>query len=184
MYDFILPQLRAVGVDSIYLEVISTNTPAIKVYSEIGFEPQRVLKCYQGEVLVSDNKTQVEIKELATYDWQLLKTFWDFTPTSQNSVRVMDNGLNINYSLGAYSQEALVGYLIFNPQNNRISQIGVSKTLRKTGIGSALLNKVVKAYGEKLSVVNVDEKAVDTNLFLSSKGLKNHIDQLEMKLMI
>ena len=84
--------------------------------------------------------------------------------------------------MGAYLQNKLVGYVVFNPKNNRILQIAVHKYHRKKGIGSTLIMTLQKKFGKELSIINVDKSSKETNDFFKGVGFKEELEQLEMEL--
>ncbi|HEX6914808.1 MAG TPA: GNAT family N-acetyltransferase [Chitinophagaceae bacterium] len=180
MYDYVTPSFRSNGIDSVLLEVITRNIPAIRSYERSGFENLRKLTCYKGEVQAIA-KNDCTIKELDGYDWKQLKSFWDFTPTWQHSMNVVEDLKNTNRSLGAFIADKLVGYIVYNPVTKRVAQFGVDRRFRRKGIGSTLFSSISEA-GQVVSVINVEETALETNAFLQKIGLVNFIDQYEMRL--
>jgi ribosomal protein S18 acetylase RimI-like enzyme len=182
MYHFILPQLLEKGINKIVLEVINENIQAIKSYEQIGFKTKRELVCYKGIVETLKTNKNVDIKDLKKYNWKLMESFWDILPTWQNSKNVIDRFILDNISLGAYIENQLVGYVIYNPNNNRIQQIAVKKDFRKKRIASTLISKLTTKYGKTISIINVDKKSESINHFFCEIGLKNNLAQLEMEL--
>lgn len=182
MYQFVLPYLIEKGVNSIVLEVINENIKAIKSYENSGFKTTRELVCYKGKTQITLTNKELEIKKLIKYDWNLLESFWDITPTWQNSKRVLENLKPINVSLGAYIKNQLVGYVIYNPNSSRIQQIAVHQNFRKLRVASTLIFELAKRYEQGLSIINVDKSSKSINNFLSKIGLENNLVQLEMKL--
>lgn len=184
MYKFILPTLKENGVDLLCLEVISENIQAIKSYERSGFAIERELTCYKGQIkeLHVPMNLDMEIKELKKYDWLLMKSFWDFLPTWQNSIHVLDEIMGENIAIGAYIQSLLVGYLIYNPKSRRMQQIAVAKGFRQRNIGALLVKKLSEEHGTFLSVINVDKTSLPINQFLYKIGLEHFLNQHEMKL--
>lgn len=182
MYQFVLPYLIQKGVNRIVLEVISENVKAIKSYENSGFRTTRELVCYKGQTQITLINKELEIRNLIKYDWNLLESFWDILPTWQNSKSVLDNLRPISVSLGAYIKNQLVGYVIYNPNNNRIQQIAVHQDFRKMRIASTLIFELTKMHEQSLSIINVDKSSKSTNIFLSKIGLENNLVQLEMEL--
>ncbi|UII75732.1 GNAT family N-acetyltransferase [Flagellimonas sp. HMM57] len=182
MYRYNLPVLEKKGIDKIILEVISKNIQAIKSYEKSGFTTTRELACYKGNFTSTKINKEIEVKELQNYQWKQMESFWDIDPTWQNSKRVMDKLRIDNISFGAYLKNQLVGYVIYNPKNNRIQQIAVNKNFRRKGIASNLIAELVKKHGNAFSIINVDKKAENVTGFFDSKGFKNYLDQLEMEL--
>lgn len=183
MYLFILPLLIKKGINKLILEVITKNIQAIKSYEKSGFKVKRELLCYKGEVGISNtNSSNIKIKELQKYNWELMESFWDIFPTWQNSKSVVNELKYNNTSLGAYIENQLVGYVIYNPTNKRIQQIAVSKEFRKKKIASSLVFKLKERCGNTISIINVDKKSNGVNDFFNKIGLENNLEQLEMEL--
>lgn len=184
MYLFILPILVEKGVNKLMLEVIIENIQAIKSYEKSGFKANRELLCYKGEVGVSNTKNDLEIKELQSYNWELMESFWDIHPTWQNSKSVINELKYDNISLGAYFENQLVGYVIYNPTNKRIQQIAVSKDFRQKRIASTLFSELINKFGNTFSIINVDKSSKSVNAFLNSIGFQINLEQLEMELQL
>ncbi|WP_242132623.1 GNAT family N-acetyltransferase [Aestuariivivens marinum] len=184
MYSFNLPILKKKGIDKIILEVIAKNTQAIKSYEKSGFKTVRELVCYKGEFIPNKTNEEVVIKELQTYPWKIMESFWDINPTWQNSKKVMTKLRTENTALGAYLKNQFVGYIIYNPETKRVQQIATHKDFRKKGIASSLINELAKKHGNAFSIINVDKKAESATNFFDSIGFKNDLEQLEMELKI
>lgn len=182
MYLFILPILVEKGINKLMLEVISENVQAIKSYEKCGFKVKRELLCYKGEVEITGTIKNIEIKKLQNYNWELMESFWDIYPTWQNLNNVINELKYINISLGAYIENQLVGYVIYNPTNKRIQQIAVSKDFRKRRIASTLILTLKENYGNVISIINVDKRSKVVNDFFYKIGLENNLEQLEMEL--
>lgn len=181
MYRFILPLLAEQRIHKLILEVISQNIQAIKSYERSGFKRKRTLLCYKGEVKGLSTYADASILELHDYNWNLMESFWDITPTWQNSKRVIDELKFSNISLGAYIENQLVGYVIFTPGNKRIQQIAVHKDFRKRKIATSLIAKLTEIHGNALSIINVDEKSKVSIDFFEAIGLENSFEQIEME---
>ncbi|WP_223551719.1 GNAT family N-acetyltransferase [Aestuariivivens sp. NBU2969] len=184
MYRFNLPILEKKGIDKIILEVIAKNIQAIKSYEKSGFKTVRELVCYKGEFIPNKTNKEVAIKELQTYPWKVMESFWDINPTWQNSKKVMTKLRTENTALGAYLKNQFVGYIIYNPETKRVQQIATHKDFRKKGIASSLINELAKKHGNTFSIINVDKKAESVTNFFDSIGFKNDLEQLEMELKI
>ncbi len=184
MYQFILPYINERGIHKLILEVINENIQAIKSYKKSGFKIKRELVCYNGIAKTAYLNKSIEIKNLQNYQWSLMETFWDVLPTWQNSNNVLDELKQNNCSLGAYNENRLIGYVIYNPTNKRIQQIAIHKDFRKKGIASTLLFELIKKYGNSLSIINVDKKSIEANNFLKKIGLEKSLEQIEMELIL
>ena len=182
MYRFVLPILRDKGINSVFLEVIDNNIPAITSYKKSGFIVKRALHCYKGSLRALQPNIGLEVKKLHSYDWNRMESFWDVFPSWQNSKSVLESLTIENHALGAFVENTMVGYLIFSPKNNRLRQIAVDQKFRRQGIASALLSELTKNYEGTYSIINVDASAVGTITFLKRMGLHHYLEQFEMEL--
>jgi len=184
MYIFNLRILEKKRFDKIILEVISNNIPAVKSYKKNGFYTTRELACFKGNFETKKSYKETEIKKLANYQWNLMESFWDITPTWQNSKNVLSKMKGENDSFGAYINNQLVGYIIYTPKSKRIQQIAVQKDFRKVGIASNLIAQLAKKHGSTFSIINVDKKAQHVTRFFKSMGFDNYLEQFEMELIL
>lgn len=181
LYDFILPELKAQQIQSVQLEVISSNRIAFDTYRKIGFEVARELDCYKGTV-TAQAQGRFEIRPLDTYDWPLLQSFWHWQPSWQNSITAVENVRTGNISLGAWAGSALAGYLIYNPVSNRIQQFAVHPGFRRQGVATQLFAHTAQLANKELVLINVDHSSAETAGFLRALGFQQYILQFEMRL--
>jgi len=184
MYQYVLPILKSQKVNIVQLEVITGNIQAIRSYENSGFKTERKVLCYKGEAEVTNANKAIEIKKLQGYDWDLMKSFWGFQPTWQNSNNVLDRIKGNTVALGAYLNNRMVGYAIFDPNNKRIHQIAIGPNFRRKKIGSAMIGEIINTCGNSLSIINVDERSKSIHGFLKSLGFENFLDQYEMQLQL
>ncbi len=181
LYDFILPELKNAGIQSVQLEVISSNQVAFNTYRKTGFEVARELDCYKGMV-TAQPQGGFEIRSLETYDWPLLQSFRDWQPSWQNSVTAVENVRAGNISLGAWEGTSLAGYLIYNPVSNRVQQFAVHPRFRRKGAGTQLFAHTAQLANKELVLINIDHTAAETAGFLQALGFQKYIFQFEMRL--
>lgn len=180
MYEFILPILKKENIETLTLEVITQNTAAIKCYETAGFRIKRKLLCYKGMIsaIKSDHINILEIPEL---NWERIKSYWDFSPTWQNSINILQESKEVNVYYGAFLDDELVGYIIHNPLTKRIQQFAVDKKYRRNKIATSLFAHI-KSREAVASIINVDECSKGTNEFLTQIGFEPFIEQFEMEL--
>ncbi|AZA78062.1 GNAT family N-acetyltransferase [Chryseobacterium sp. G0186] len=182
MYDFIIPVLKERNINTLLLEVIDNNQQAIRAYENLGFTIVRRLLCFHGNTNQAHHNSEVIIKELADFQWEKFSSFWDVEPSWQGSAFVVKDMKKNCIILGAFKDEKLVGYVVYNSTVRKVYQIAVDKNHRRQGIGSILF-EVIKnnINGQPISLNNVDEISEDTAIFLQKIGLNNHVSQFEMK---
>jgi len=183
MYDFIMPVLKERKADLLVLEVIDMNIPAIRAYENLGFKIVRRLLCFNGMIDLKEKNTEILIEEMENFQWEVFQSFWDIEPSWQNSAVIL-TGMEKKYRiLGAYKNEQLVGYAVYNSESRKVCQIAVDKNVRRQGVGSELFRAIgALCAGQAVSVNNVDDISENTSAFLERKiGLKNWVSQFEMK---
>jgi len=181
MYDFILPTLKKSGINTLVLEVISKNIQAIKSYRRSGYSEVRRLLCYKGVLNPLSVNEELEIKIIDQYDWKKMESFWDFSPTAQNSKSAINKLRSTVLLIGAFLQNQMVGYMIYNPKSQRLQQIAVKKIFRRKLVASTLLQKLNAEFGTSLVVINVDMGNQPINDFFVKAGLACFLEQVEMK---
>ncbi len=184
LYSFILPILRSEGVSKIQLEVITGNLPAIRTYQNTGFQITRTLNCYKGSLNPTEAAIDLRIRKLEQYDWPIMQSFWDWLPSWQNSITAAENLRHDNLAYGIYTNETLLGYIIYNPLSKRVQQFAVHKQHRRKGIGSQLFHAISHNIEKEIAIINVEEGSKDTDRFLASIGLNIYVKQYEMELRV
>ena len=183
IYRYALRLLKAKGIKQSILEVIQENEPALHIYESVGFQITREVSCFSGSFTDHNRKEwhpDLELKRLNA-DWDKLRTFWDFKPDWEGepaSIRQTGERLMI---IGLYDKGALCGYTAFNPESGKVRQFAVSKENRRKGYGRLLFGQVAEVC-PRLTINNIDSDATGTIAFLETIGMKNHINQYEMKL--
>lgn len=181
MYDYLLPELKKLQVKKMGLEVITGNHSAIKAYEKMGYTVVRKLDCYSGGLSVKKHNQITALKEIDSFNWPEFIAFWDTAPSWQNAVQSLENSKEHCRIVGAYRNDLLVGYVIFNPVLRKINQFAVAAAYRGQGIGRELfsyINDVVEQ--QEVYVYNIDHTAVSSLGFLKSIGLCEKIAQFEM----
>ncbi len=183
MYDFIIPVLQERNANALLLEVIEGNQNAIRAYENLGFTIVRRLLCFKGNIRHAEGNTEIAVKTLKDFQWDVLRSFWDIEPSWQGSVFVLEPMPENYITLGAYQGEQLVGYIIYGTASRKIYQIAVDKNYRNQGIGTRLFSAVLEKNGGQAVILNnVDDSSEEISRFLSEKiGLSNWLSQFEMK---
>lgn len=183
MYDFIIPILKERNANTLLLEVIEGNQPAIRAYENLGFSIVRRLLCFNGNIKPGEENAGILIKDLKDFQWDVLCSFWDIEPSWQGSVFVLEPMPENYITLGAYDGDQLAGYIVYGPAAKKIYQFAVDKKYRNRGIGTTLFNAIrEKNNGQTIALNNVDDSSENTSKFLSEKiGLSNWLSQFEMK---
>lgn len=182
LYDFILPVLKEFQISQCLLEVITSNSPAIKIYEKIGYERTRELICFKGSVTKEPIPLleSFSLNEPYTINSNICKSFCEWDPSWQNSFDAIERSGNDLKIITAEKNEEPVGFIFYNPDTARISQFAVKDEYRKQGVGTLLFQELHKRLKKDISILNIDARAFDTISFLKSLGLKAFLRQYEM----
>ncbi|MEM7104207.1 MAG: GNAT family N-acetyltransferase [Bacteroidota bacterium] len=182
IYDYLIPKFEAKGIKQCTLEVIQRNDVAIHVYEKIGFRKERAILCFSGAVNTTNLKTANNclIKKIENPDWELLRSFWDFKPSWENNHSAVKKAGPAMEVWGIFDGE-LKGYAVKSLNSGYIAQFGVKKEAREQGYGASLFKRLGEK-NETLVINNVDSRSENTLNFLHRIGMKNKINQYEMKM--
>ena len=178
MFAFLEPRLKEAGGSQYLLEVLTSNFPAANLYRKLGFVETRRLAVFRSQRGTRDTEGTRDLRLVEQPDWELFQSFWDGHPSWQNSIDAVDRAANERIIMGAYTDDACVGYgVVFVPQMN-LMQLGVSPPHRRQGIGSALLASLETS--GPLKIINIDEDLKGTLAFYEHNGYKQVFGQYEM----
>ena len=180
LYEFLIPILIKHSIPRILLEVIDSNEQAIRLYEKVGFTFRRKFHCYKLENSKSMEKVE-DTTEQGTIE-DVIEDFADFEPSFVDSFNQLKLG---NETVRIIKENGeTVGFIIFQPQLGRISQIAIAKEYRKKSYGRALIASALARSDKKLTVMNVPQDEIGFHRFLTSSGFENQINQFEMELII
>jgi ribosomal protein S18 acetylase RimI-like enzyme len=181
-----IPYLKDAGVSQYLLEVLQHNTNAVSVYRKLGFEVSREF-CYfkqPASEVVLDHKplpNGYALQNITLEYKEQMMEFWDFAPSWQNSFEAVSRNIADFTAIGAFDQQTLVGYCIFEPNSGDITQIAVDKAHRRRGIASALLNEAAKHNRfSTIKAINTEITCEPITAFLASKNISLLGKQFEM----
>jgi len=185
MFDMMLPDFERDGVEQFLLEVVTSNTGAIRLYEKLDFKPVRELALLQCDgVLKSVNvmSGDVEIKVVEEPEWPRLQTFWNGEPSWQNSLPAMIRSMKMKRFRGAFSGDACVGYIAYSSKFGRVAQIAVAPEYRHRGIGTQLVRAMQSdvADGYSMQVINIDKSLAGPMEFFRKLGFYERLSQFEM----
>ncbi len=178
LYDFAFPALKNNGITKCLLEVIVQNHRAVRVYERIGFEKDRFLRCFSGELEETNIELQVretDIEALKSTMDQYQKYYsWD------NSLDAIQKGGAMFKSFKVSDKEGIdLGYFTISTANNSLIQVETYQNINWPLMIAATKNTI-----SPLRINNVDDNRVKLINALNNAGLQNHINQFEMKLSI
>lgn len=186
VFEYSIPFLKKAGVKSYVLEVLQHNTTAVSVYRKLGFKETREFYYFTQESHLIENRSKkinlsYELLPITLNDAELLSSFWDFRPSWQNSFESINRALKDFKTLGAFHQDRLIGYIVFEPKSGDVTQIAVDKMFRRKGIGTVLLEMVLNLNQcQSVKVINTDISSHSLTDFLKSKNIHPIGKQFEM----
>jgi len=186
VFNYSIPSLKNAGIQQYLLEVLQHNDKAVSIYKKIGFEVSREFNYFsqsndQVKVKSKELDTSYNIKEMDLSDKELMMIFWDFVPSWQNSFDSIQRTVEDFKILGAYVNQELVGYSIFEPNSGDITQLAVRKEHRRNGIASNLLQRMFELnQNDSLKLVNSTIECEEITNFIEAQGIPLRGAQFEM----
>lgn len=182
LYDHCLPIFRKEEIKNCELEVIQENDKAIRAYQSVGFEIIKNYQCFSGELKTkSINNTSISFQNIKTPNWKKYSPLnpyghaWGNSKTSIEIVKTYDCWEMVHNT-------ELIGYFIVHPTSGTIAQLEV-KNQNWSKYGALLLHKI-GSIQSKVKINNLDKKDKIKIEFLQTIGLKNTVNQYEMRLKV
>jgi len=188
LFDFALPELLDRGVERFVLEVLQQNEPAIKAYTKSGFEVVRELKSFSAKtqaLVALSTSADIEIRPADRDAVRSLEATATFTPCFENRFTALDaipRDVTID---GAYIDGQLVGVVAYSPALNWLLTLLVSPEHRRSGIGTALIQRTTSHMPEgaqRLAALDIDGSDAGMLSFVKAVGFEPLVDQYEMHL--
>lgn len=185
MFEVMMPTFKGDGIEQWLLEVITSNNAAISLYEKLGFKIVRELAVLQCDGKINGPREMprnIEIRQIETPDWTLLRLFWDGETSWQNSTAAIERNRTNRNMLGAFTDGKCVGYVVFSPKFGRVAQLAVDKDHRNRGIGSALMLAMQSSMADGFSpqIINIDKSLTTAMDFFKNRGFYENVSQYEM----
>ncbi len=180
MYQYAIPLFKSFDLKTLTTEIAENNEALSKIYRRIGFKRWRNVLSLQGNFLSKkETVPTLEFKPMSYYEFLIHYTEKDVRPTWQSSEVAIENCERKLVILKALQNDELVGYIIFDSNDKRLLQIFVKKTMRRQGIGTAMM-KYVLQNGEHFKITPVDLQFFAIINFFKSFGAKEQAEQIEL----
>lgn len=183
----LVPVLEGRGLKNYLLEVIDENEGAVKLYKNMGFEVKRRFACMKlaPGAFKPGAASAVEIKDVPPAAWPELRSAMEaddaFMPSWQNSWDSLCR-LPGNFAVKAvWDGGRPAGYGVVAPAGGSLPQLWVHSSMRRRGLGTALLAELARSSSGALSWVNIEETRADIIDFLSARGFERGLSQYEME---
>ena len=177
-YDFLMPMLHEIGIEQMALEVIQSNTKAVKVYEKVGFGINRDLKCLRGAIqaptiATANAWTFRQLDEIPSPAWLY------YEPTWENMSHAIRANPAIHETFAVIEEKAVLAYTVVEKARKRIKQLFIDPNHRTAGVGEYLFQHLSIQYPE-IDIVNVPDMAKEDLALLRKIGLEDYIAQFEM----
>jgi ribosomal protein S18 acetylase RimI-like enzyme len=187
MFDTVREPLLSRGVRRFLLEVIESNTGAIKAYERTGFVTHRQLNCFEvpaGALRPVGPPDGVSIDRGAGPDWGDWRPWRAWPASWQNSDDSIEAAVEEVRVLFAHTADETIGYAIVVPTARDLPQLVVRPDWRRRGVGTALLAEATRQMPEEdtLRVINIDATALPDLAFFARFGEASLPAQREMLL--
>ncbi|MDE6556777.1 MAG: GNAT family N-acetyltransferase [Duncaniella sp.] len=189
IFRYSLPFLEQAGIRQYLLEVLQNNHKAITVYRRMHFDTTREFDCFRQSISDIDNLhndkecARLRLELIDTDTVRQAQSFCDFYPSWQNSMESIERGSTELTCIGAFSSDELAGFCVFDRKSGDLTQLAVRKEFRRQGVGSRLLEEVIRRVcADFVKVINVPSDNVTLPAFLKSKNIPLMNKQFEMVL--
>ncbi len=186
IFNYSIPFLGEQNIKQYLLEVLQHNTKAVSVYRKLGFEVSREFNYFIQKKEEIDREVKItdscfSVRQMSIEKLHSVSHFWDFYPSWQNSLESVKRVPEDFIILGAFIEDKLTGYCVFEPDSGDITQIAVDKQNRRKGIGSLLLQEIIKLNkSDIIKVLNTDIACNSITDFLRAKNIHISGKQFEM----
>jgi ribosomal protein S18 acetylase RimI-like enzyme len=179
IFTYSVPFLKEQGVTQYLLEVLQHNSKAVSVYTKAGFnyfvKEQMNIQLYSKELCNDYSIKQTVLNQ------KLMTKFFDFNPSWQNSFDAISRKQDDFDTVGAFKDNKLVGFCVFEPNSGDITLIGVDKEHRRKGIGTNLLKEILKInLHDSIKLINSEINCESVNGFLKANSISSTGKQFEM----
>ncbi|MFT5288601.1 MAG: ribosomal protein S18 acetylase RimI-like enzyme [Planctomycetota bacterium] len=182
-----LESLGASPAEQILLECVQSNKVALDLYRDLGFQVTRSLECLDvpGEKLVYKQiAANVSIREITSPVWVRLGDHCTWSPSWQNSNEAMRRARPKPTVLGAYRDDAIVGYAALFQESGDLAQFTVHPGKHHEGIGSALFAACARRLipgVNRIRIMNVPSDAEEDLDFFRARGAELITKQFELR---
>ncbi|MCK5694561.1 MAG: GNAT family N-acetyltransferase [Bacteroidales bacterium] len=186
IFEYSIPHLKRAGISQYLLEVLQHNSKAVSLYKRLGFEVSREFNYFiesSDKLRQPSNNPDPVYRILSTdlSEKDRMRSFWDHQPSWQNSFEAVERIREDFLILGAFREDKLLGYCIFEPGSGDITQLAVDKRFRREGIASLLLQNAFQSNQyESVKAINYETDQAGFNRLMESFGITLKGTQFEM----
>jgi ribosomal protein S18 acetylase RimI-like enzyme len=180
-----VPYLKAEGISQYILEVLEDNQKAFSVYRQQGFTVSRRFECFRVNTtdwsFTAKKPVDIELRPIDLSYEKEMAEMHDFLLSWQNNFQALRKNPADFVLIGAFQNEALVGFGIIEPATGDIAQLAVARAYRRQGIGTAIMAKLKERnQADIVKIVNVPDDQNAILQFISASGIPKIVRQFEM----
>ncbi len=185
VFEYAEKELKKANVDQYLLEVLQHNTPAVKLYTKLGFQISREFNYFSQETeLVTINTKNPDIhnnvRSISINSIENLE-YNDYSPSWQNSIESIKRSPDHFENFGFFNNDTIIGFIVTDPKTGDITQIAVHSEHRRKGIGTTLFSRALEINNyNSVKVVNSDTRDKGITSFLESLNIPLRGKQYEM----
>lgn len=122
----------------------------------------------------------ISIREVTIPGWPLFRSFWDASPSWQNSIESINRNSGHKIVIDAYAGEACVGYGVVSPSSGSIMQLAVARHWRRKGVGTLMLAALRGRAAQPSKINNLDYSIEGAQALCAVHQFRLVVDQYEM----
>ncbi len=184
IFEHAVPVLQLAGISQYVLEVLQHNSAAVSVYQKQGFQVSREFNYFMqrtDQIKLVKLNSNIQIRPILLSDKKLMTSFWDFQPSWQNSFEAIARRESDFKMIGAYQDNELLGYCIFDGASGDFTQLAVARAHRRSGIGTTLIKELLPwSQKQMVKFINTETTCLSILRFLESLGIPLKGKQFEM----
>ncbi len=161
LFTFCIKNLKNKGMHQYLLEVIKTNTKAIQLYKDLGFQISKDYDFYvfdqsKLDYLTSKSSFNISFEETATIENREIERFSSIDPSWQNSMSSIYRKRKNFTVLKASIDNKNIGYGIVEKHTGDIPLLAISPDFRNRGVGTSLLKHLSNfSKSEQIKMINI-----------------------------
>lgn len=181
MYHWAIPKWKGL-FETIQLEVITENIPAIKSYEQIGFLKNRVVTSYKGQpqFKLIEIPNYIRFEEVDCHKINSLRHHLYFIPTWQNQFHIFETSPKDFSHWILYYNNQLAGFYSIQSFNSRIIVLHIESEFRHIDFYNIILSHLHHLGHDKLFFLNVDKNDQIVNNWIQTMHLEKIVQQFEM----
>lgn len=171
-----LAHLAQMGVTRFETEVMVGNKPALALYERLGMQRHRALICYEG-LTAAGTPSHAPVRASWTTTAPRAAALRDWPPSWQNSDAALQAVPDQIKCVVLRDAAGLAGYAVLVPLTSTLAQIAVRPDMRRSRMGRALVQAVMRVHPKPLRMLNAQTDDAGFADFMASLGAGPTVQQ-------